>query len=115
MVNVLTREAWPDALVASVLEAADLVAKNFHDDGVLLHVLMGDVTRFVEAAYAAGDLPLVSRCLNFLDVSLRHGDADVQNAVSVSFVENVGPWDAAKAAFIATWPDALRQDAEHFR
>lgn len=113
--SFLTRESWPSALIGAVPEAEPLVVEHLdNNDQLLLHLLMGDVTRFVEAAYEGGDLMLASRCLAFLDLSLREGDEDVQNAVSVSFVENVGPWDSGKASFIAAWPDALRADAVRF-
>ena len=67
---------------------------TYHDGDVLKHVPFGDLTRFILAAEERGDHDLVRRCLSFLDLALREGDSDVQNLVGVSFVENVGPWDA---------------------
>jgi hypothetical protein len=84
-------------------------------DEVLPHILFGDFTRFVLAAHERGDREVEQRCLEFLDLALRDGDEMVQNLVSVSFIENVGPWDPDHADFIASWPQALRVDAEFQR
>jgi hypothetical protein len=83
----------------------------FYDE-VLSHVLFGDLTLFVLDAQVRGEDDLVRRALAFLDYALREGDDMVQNLVGVSFVENVGPWDPDQARFIASWPDALRVEAE---
>jgi hypothetical protein len=81
------------------------------NDGLLPHVLFGDLTRFVFRAREQGRDDVVQRALAFLDEALRHGDEQVDNLVSVSFVENVGPWDPAQVAFIDEWPRALREEA----
>jgi hypothetical protein len=108
--------AWADGLVATVPEARSLVEKHQQDqDGVvLLHVLMGDVTRFVEDAHADRNLALMQRCLTYLDESLRTGPPSVQNAVSVSFVEAAALWDDEDLSFVRHWPEALREDAARF-
>jgi hypothetical protein len=102
------RETLPEFAAAIDEHVAD------HDE-VLPHVLFGDLTRFVLDAHQRGDDDLVRRALAFLDSALREGDDGVQNLVGVSFVENVGPWDADQAQFIASWPDALRLEAEQQR
>ena len=81
------------------------------NEGLLPHVLFGDLTRFVLRAREQGRDDVVRRALEFLDEALRHGDEQVDNLVSVSFVENVGPWDPAQADFIDEWPHALRDEA----
>ncbi len=82
---------------------------------VLSHILFGDLTRFVLQAYKEGDKALVERCLIFLDKALTDGDAEVQNLVAVSFVENTDPRDQASQLFISTWPEHLRAEAERQR
>lgn len=86
-----------------------------YNERLLTHLLFGDLTRFVLDAHKRGDDDLVRRALEFLDSALREGDDAVQNLVSVSFIENVGPWEPNQAHFIASWPDALRSDAEQQR
>ena len=105
-----------DALRESLPEFSDAIDEHVADnDEVLPHVLFGDLTRFVLKANDDGDDELVRRALAFLDGVLREGDDGVQNLVGVSFVENVGPWDPTQAAFIASWPEALRLEAEQQR
>lgn len=104
-------------LVEAVPEFEVCLAEHLeHQEGeVLPHVLFGELTQFVLDAYHRGSQDLVLRSLGFLDGALRDGDAMVQNLVAVSFVEKVGPWDAAAQDFIATWPVALRAEAERQR
>ena len=78
----------------------------------LPHVLFGDLTRFVLAAYAAGDADLVERCLRFLEEAMGASDNMVRNLVQVSFVENVRPWDPAMELFVGSWQALLRAEAE---
>lgn len=92
------------ALVAEHREA--------QDGEVLLHVLLGDVARFCVSAYASQDTEGLAPCLELLDVALQEGEASVENAICVSFVENVGPWLAEMRPFIETWPPWLRDEAE---
>ncbi len=104
------------ALRAAVPEFASSIEEHLADNDELLpHVLFGDLTRFVVAAHQRGEGDLVRRVLTFLDSALRDGDDKVQNLVEVSFIENVGPWDEAQKRFIASWPDALRAEADRLR
>ena len=105
-----------DALRESLPEFSDAIDEHVADyDEVLPHLLFGDLTLFVLKAQDDGDDEIVRRALAFLDGALREGDDAVQNLVGVSFVENVGPWDPNQAAFIASWPEALRLEAEQQR
>ena len=79
---------------------------------VLLHVLFGDVTRFVIDVRSDGDSDVERRCLVLFDRALREGDEEVVNVIAASFVENTAPWDDATGAWIATWPPTLRAEAE---
>jgi len=91
-----------------------VIDAHLHDQEgeLLLHLLLGDVVRFCVEAFARGDDDVVRRCLGYVDLALQEGDSDVENAICVSFVENVGPWLPEMQAFIDTWPRALRDEAE---
>jgi len=62
------------------------------DGELLLHVLFGDLTRFVVAAEAAGDERLVERCLRAIERLIAEVDEKTQELVGVSFVENIA-WE----------------------
>ncbi|MFB4278068.1 MULTISPECIES: DUF7674 family protein [unclassified Nonomuraea] len=109
----LSSERVADLLVGQVPEFDPLLREHLDSNGeVLQHVLFGDLTRFVLEAHRQGREELVERCLAFLSVALHASDVRVGELVAVSFVENVGPWDPGVADFIASWPDALRAEAE---
>ncbi|WP_127932204.1 DUF7674 family protein [Nonomuraea polychroma] len=109
---MLTYEHIADRLVQEVPEFSSVLHGHITDyHEVLPHVLFGDLTGFVLHAHQQGDEELVRRCLTFLALAMKSADARVCELVAVSFVENVGPWDPATADFIASWPDALRDEA----
>lgn len=108
----VTYEKVTDELAEAVPEFRSTIQEHIADNGeALQHVLFGDLTRFVEAAWEEGDEELVRRCLAFLESALTNGDEKTNNLVAVSFVENVGPWDKEKSGFIETWPTGLRAEA----
>lgn len=112
----ITTSNLSDLLREAVPEFGSTIDDHVTFYGELLpHVLFGDLTRFVISAHERGDLDIERRSLVVLDLAFRDGDESVQNIVAVSFVENVGPWDPARATFIATWPEALRIEAERQR
>lgn len=81
------------------------------NDEILLHVLLGDLARTCVAAWESGDEGFNPPALGLLEAALTDGNDYVANAVSVSFVEDVGPWDSNVHAFIESWPPALLRDA----
>jgi hypothetical protein len=83
-----------DRLLADVPEFREEYEEHlrFMDGELLLHVLFGDLTRFLVAAEAADDEVLVARCLASMDRLLREADQETQNLVRVSFVENLA-WE----------------------
>ncbi len=99
--------------VQAVVPAVDGHLADYGE--VIPHVLFGQLTRFVLRARERDDLVVVGECLECFDEMLRIGDNAVQNLVAVSFVENVGPGDPAQSAFIATWPEGLRLEAQRQR
>jgi hypothetical protein len=66
----------------------------------LVHLEMAELRRATNAAIAAGDLQTVRAHFEFVDELLRAADADVENAVIVSYLEDLdfrGPHgDAAR-------------------
>ena len=114
---MVTYDGIAQEVVAVVPEFAPVVDEHLRvfDGEILPHVLFGDFTRFVLAAYSDCNPELVGRCLDFLEGALDSPDPRVGNLVAVSFVENVGPWDARCAPFISTWPAGLRNEAERQR
>lgn len=116
MPNEMAYDDVVDRLVRRLPEFRDALNEHLRDnDGLLPHVLFGDLTRFVLRARKDGHDDIVRRALAFLDEALRHGDERTKNLVAVSFVENVGPWDPQQARFIEEWPQALRDEATRQR
>ena len=112
MTEELTYEKVADQLADVVPEFTSTIQEHIADNGeVLQHLLFGDLTRFVVAAWEAGDKEVVARCLSFLEGAIMSGDEAVKNLVAVSFVENVGPWEKENSQFIRTWPTELRAEA----
>ena len=113
----LTRATFVVGLLNAVPEVRGIVTENTDDlDGdVLLHLLVADLRRLTLAAWVRRDEGLTARCLLFLDDALRDGDDDVQNAVAVSFVEDIGWWDESVQPFLRTWPTTLAAELRHQR
>ncbi|MDQ3643705.1 MAG: hypothetical protein M3450_20120 [Actinomycetota bacterium] len=110
----MTSTEFVEGLVGMAAETRALVDEHLKDHygEVLLHLLIGDLRRFLLAAFKQGDERVLQRCLDHLDLALRDGDSEVENAVAVSFVEATGWWDPSMRAFIDTWPPALRAEAD---
>ena len=97
-------------LAVAVPESSEVVAEHLADnDGLLLHLLMGDLLRMTVSTYAAGEI-VVRRLLAFVDGCLREGDEYVVNAVAVSFVEHFGAHPGESDALLDRWPRALRAE-----
>ena len=60
-----------------------------NNDELLVHVLLGDVTRWLR------EHGPVAPVLGVLERHLVEGDGDLRNAIAVSFVENLEPDDGA--------------------
>lgn len=59
-------------------------------DGLLEHVLMGDVTRFAEQLFIEdSNSECLARLLGFLDKAYASNDEKLQELISVSFLENL--------------------------
>jgi hypothetical protein len=109
----MTKDAFAGRLAAEVPEAEPVLAEQLSDfPELLLHLLMGDLTRLCEDAWSAGEHDMLQRCLRVLDDALLQGDEYVNNAVAVSFVEDSRWWDPANEEYISSWPEGLRAEVE---
>ncbi len=108
---VIKREDFLQELAVAVPESGDVVAEHLADnDGLLLHLLLGDLLRMTIDTYNAGDVRVTDRLLAFVDWCLRMGDDYVSNAVAVSFVENFGVLPGESDALLERWPSPLRAE-----
>lgn len=100
-------------LLASMPEASSLVVEQLDDqDGtLLLHLLVADLRRILLDAWKRQDEDVLQRGLALLDAALTTGDEYVENAVAVSFVEDIGWWKSDVQPFVATWPAGLAAEA----
>jgi hypothetical protein len=117
-VTIADEEVW-DRLRAAVPEFSAEMVEHLSDNfgEVLNHLLFADLVRFMLAARVRGDDALVTRIFDFADLVIREGDDAARNVVEVSFVENVvgGVPSDDDWAFVASWPIALRKDADRYR
>ena len=113
---IADEDLW-DRLREAVPEFAPEMDAHLSDNfgEVLNHLLFANLVRFMLAARNRGDDALVSRVLVFADLVLREGDDKARNVIEVSFVENVVGGLDAPWSFVATWPRALRDDADRYR
>lgn len=106
---MITRDAFLDQLALAVPESAEVVAEHLNDNGgLLLHLLMSDLLRMTVSTYEAGQREVTDRLLAFVNRGLHEGDAEVINAVNVSFVEDFGAYTGESNALLARWPSDLR-------
>jgi hypothetical protein len=109
----MSGDEFVQRLRAEVPQFSDAVDQHIADnDEVLLHLLLGELARASVAAWESKDVEFNRRALALLDAALADGDDYVTNAVSVSFVEDIGPWDTSVKEFVASWPPALLRDAQ---
>jgi hypothetical protein len=112
----LTATDFLDTLAREVPETHPVMAEHLKDnDGLLLHPLTADLRRYAIQSFDSGQSDVLDRLLAVIDMALRDGTDDVQNAMAVSFVEDTGWWDLAMQPFIAVWPSSLRAEAERQR
>jgi hypothetical protein len=112
----MTKERFIDDLVRGCPEARPVVEEHLHDHGeILLHLVVADVLRLAIAMFDGGETEPLNRCLGAVSTGLTDGDEYVQNAISVSFVEDTPWWDEQMFPFMAVWPKALQAEAEMWR
>ena len=109
----VTRGEFVERLAAVAPAATQLLTEHLADNGeLLLHLFVVRVRDLAIEAFESGNAGLSGALLKVLDAGLRSGDAAVENAVAVSFVEDAPLWDPDRAAFIRSWPVGLREEAD---
>ncbi|HET8930029.1 MAG TPA: hypothetical protein VFN21_05165, partial [Acidimicrobiales bacterium] len=105
-----------EVLLARVPELRAMFDEHlaYHDE-ILLHVFVAEVRDVAIDAFDNGERDLSNRISVVFDAGLRDGDETVENAVAVSFVEDTPWWSPDRADFIASWPAALRAEADRWR
>lgn len=112
----MTETDFLDALAIHVPETHPVVDEHLQDnDGLLLHLLTADRRRIAIQSCDTGQSDVLDRLPALVDVVLRKGTDDVQNAMSVSFVEDIGWWDPAVQPFIEALPAGLRAEVDRRR
>jgi hypothetical protein len=116
----VTFETFVQQLILHVPEfkpAYDEHVKN--NPTPLLHVLTGDLTRFVIDIYRESksgqpteqqSRQLLSKCLSFLEESISSPDEKVQELLSVSFLENLDQADSDYDGIKALLGPRLRKE-----
>lgn len=106
---MIRRENFLTELGVAVPQSGDIVADHLADnDGLLLHLLIGDLLRMTVSTYIAGEVAVTDRLLEFIDWCFRTGDDYVVNAVAVSFVVHFGAGPGESDDLLNRWPPALR-------
>jgi hypothetical protein len=94
--------AWVNKLLEQVPELRHVYDEHIHNNDELLpHVFLGDVTRYVvQQVYLGetGPAKPVERILSVLEQGMGSGDEQVEELVSVSFVENLVEHDDVLAS-----------------
>lgn len=113
----LTAPEFVSRLSSVVPESSTTVREHFdeHEGELLLHLLVADFRRLALAWFEEGRTDALAGLLDVLDTALRDGDEYVENAIAVSFVEDLGWWEADMQPFITTLPDALANEVERQR
>jgi hypothetical protein len=92
----------------AVPELGPVVDEHLRDyDEVLIHLLLPDLLRYAVIRFHEGDKSGSDAVLNLVEHGLLEGDDHLENAVAVSFVENVGAFSGETPEFISSWPAAL--------
>jgi hypothetical protein len=63
--------------------------KEFAEADGLLHLQMAALSRFAQATIDRNDLDVLVRCYRFLAEVMKSATSDVENAIYVSFLENL--------------------------
>jgi len=84
----MTSEQFIQKMVAAFPEVKSIHDQHQADNDELLpHVLMGDVTRYVISQTENKSTPVITKLLDFFEQTL--DDEEIEELISVSFVENL--------------------------
>lgn len=87
-----------NSLMAALRQQFPELLDEFDDECMkgLLHLEVAVLSRVAQDAISNHDKARVQQCFNFADEAFRGGDADVRNAVAVSFLEHLSFADTKK-------------------
>lgn len=113
----LTASEFVAVLTAEVPGTATTLVEHLDDQAgeLLLHLLVGDLRLLALEWFRAGRTDDLSGLLVVLERGLRHGDQQVENAVAVSFVEDLAWWEPEMQPFIEALPEGLLAEVERQR
>lgn len=120
MAGQLSYENVTEGLLQSAPELQSLLDEHIQQyDELLPHVFFGDVTRFVmdrvrTEGRAANRDAVVRRILGFLEEAMTSSDENVQELVSLSFLENLDPSDPAYEELKAMLGPNLGRELENY-
>ena len=78
-----------DRFVQLALAEFPQLREEFAEEDGLLHLQMAAFSRFVQATIDRNDLDVLVRCYGFLAEIMKSATPDVENAIYVSFLENL--------------------------
>jgi hypothetical protein len=118
----LTYDTFVPTLLAELPGFKEIYDAHLRDyDTILPHVLVGDLTRYVIRAYrqmstdASGQARrVVDRALALLEQAMQSTDAQLQELVSVSFLENLPQADEDYDAIKALLGPHLEKELAHY-
>lgn len=113
----LTAAQFVSRLTSRVPESSTTVREHLDEQEgeLLLHLLVADLRRLALAWFEDGSTDALRRLLEVLETALRDGDEYVDNAIAVSFVEDLGWWEQDMQSFIAILPGELAREVERLR
>jgi hypothetical protein len=109
--DFVSRARSTDPRIAAVVD--EHLTEN--DDELLVHLLIADFRRQAQAAHDTHDFALRDTLLALLDWGIAEGDEALDNAISISFVEDSGWWEPEMDEYLATWPPALTAELQRQR
>jgi hypothetical protein len=75
--------------VGLILGEFPQLKEEFEEEAGLLHLQTAAFSRFAQAAIGSGDLGTLKRCYDLLAESMKRCTCEVENAIYVSFLENL--------------------------
>ena len=108
-----------DKFVQLALAEFPQLHEEFAEEDGLLHLQMAAFSRFAQAAIDKNDLDTLTRCYGFLVEVMKSATSEVENAIYVSFLENLdfesSPYGAeAKRLLPPVLQKALAELNEHW-
>ncbi len=113
----LKYETFVSLLIEEVPELFSVYEEHLDDnDGLLEHVFMGDVTRFIVIISTEEEKSeVLDRIITLLDKAIRSKDEKLQELISVSFLENLPQHDSCYTDIKKVLPPALLKELAHYQ